>query len=119
MRADAGGVRAGAGGVLAAIAEPGGKVVEVVCASGGPEVRLGCRGAAGPYLRAPLRGLLTASAGRPWHIEPAEPGTVHLRRPDTGEAPDASAAPDARGAPAASAAPDAGGTVVVTARAGG
>ncbi|MGW3345650.1 hypothetical protein ACWDA3_20260 [Nonomuraea rubra] len=107
MQAGAGGVRADAGGVLAAIAEPGGKVVEVVCAPGGPEVRLGCRGAAGPYLRAPLRGLLTASAGRPWHIEPAEPGTVHLRRPDTGEAPDASGTPDA------------GGTVVVTARAGG
>jgi hypothetical protein len=78
-------------GVLAAIAEPGGKLVEVVTGPGGPEVRLGRRDAAGPHLRAPLRGLLTASAGRPWRVEPAEPGTVRLQR----------------------------GTVVVTARAGG
>ncbi|TMR33733.1 hypothetical protein ETD85_18920 [Nonomuraea zeae] len=63
---------------------------------------LGLRGAGTPYLRVPLRGLLTASAGRPWRIEPAEPGTVHLRR--------------AAGAPAHGLA--GGGTLVVTATAG-
>ncbi|MFC5828223.1 hypothetical protein [Nonomuraea insulae] len=72
--------RIDAADVLAAISEPGGKVVEVTTGPGGPEVRLGRRGAEGPHLRAPLRGLLTASAGRPWRITPAEPGTVHLRQ---------------------------------------
>ncbi|MEV0614276.1 hypothetical protein AB0I81_13200 [Nonomuraea sp. NPDC050404] len=72
-------VTAVASDVPAVIAEPGGKVVEVVDGPGGPEVRLGRRDADGPHLRAPLRGLLTASTGRPWRIKPAEPGTVHLR----------------------------------------
>ncbi|MFF4622086.1 hypothetical protein [Nonomuraea jabiensis] len=68
--------RAPAAGVVAAISEPGGKVVEVVPGEGGPEVRLRHRDADGPHLRAPLRGLLTASTGRPWRIE--HPGAVHL-----------------------------------------
>ncbi|MEV4017900.1 hypothetical protein AB0J35_46150 [Nonomuraea angiospora] len=68
--------RTPAAGVVAAIAEPGGKVVEVVPGEGGPEVRLRHRDADGPHLRAPLRGLLTASTGRPWRIE--NPGSVHL-----------------------------------------
>ncbi|MEV4172899.1 hypothetical protein [Nonomuraea sp. NPDC049709] len=66
-------------GSAPAIAEPGGKVVEVVDGPEGPEVRLSRRDAGAPHLRAPLRGLLTASTGRPWRVAPAEPGTVHLR----------------------------------------
>ncbi|GAA2205218.1 hypothetical protein GCM10009850_007570 [Nonomuraea monospora] len=64
---------------LPRIAEPGGKLVEVVAGPDGPELHLSHRDAGGPHLRAPLRGLLTASAGRPWRVEPAEPGAVHLR----------------------------------------
>ncbi|SEF83705.1 hypothetical protein SAMN05444920_101803 [Nonomuraea solani] len=70
-----------AAALLTSIAEPGGKVVEVVTGPGGPEVRLGRHGSA--HLRAPLRGLLTASTGRPWRIEPAEPGTVLLQGGET------------------------------------
>ncbi|WP_433440539.1 hypothetical protein [Nonomuraea sp. CA-141351] len=73
------GDRTGAG-VLASLSEPGGKVVEVVAGPGGPEVLLGHRDAHAPHLRVPLRGLLTASTGRPWRIEPPEPGTVDLRQ---------------------------------------
>ncbi|MFC4006145.1 hypothetical protein ACFOY2_02855 [Nonomuraea purpurea] len=67
-----------AGGVLAAIAEPGGKVVEVVAGTDGPEVRLRLRDADGPHLRAPLHRMLTAATGRPWRIAPAAPDTIHL-----------------------------------------
>ncbi|MEV5499908.1 hypothetical protein AB0M50_31370 [Nonomuraea fuscirosea] len=61
---------------VAAIAEPGGKYVEVVAGRDGPELLLGRRDAGAPHLRVPLRGLLTASAGRPWRVEPARPGGV-------------------------------------------
>lgn len=61
---------------IAAIAEPGGKYVEVVAGRDGPEMLLGRRDAGAPHLRVPLRGLLTASAGRPWRVEPAQPGGV-------------------------------------------
>ncbi|GAA3534559.1 hypothetical protein GCM10022419_012520 [Nonomuraea rosea] len=103
-------------GPLVVIAEPGGKVVEVVAGSDGPEVRLLRRDAAGPHLRAPLRGLLTASAGRPWRIEPAEPGTVRLQQATVGAA-DAGGA-ESPGRAEGSGAAEAGGAVVVTARAG-
>ncbi|MEV4110417.1 hypothetical protein [Nonomuraea sp. NPDC049695] len=66
-------------GVLAAVAEPGGKVVEVVAGADGPEVWLRHRDAGAPHLRAPLHGMLTASTGRPWRIEPAEPGSFEVR----------------------------------------
>ncbi|WP_228011173.1 AGE family epimerase/isomerase [Nonomuraea phyllanthi] len=62
--------------VIAVLSEPGGKVVEVVAGEGGPEVRLRRGGAAAPHLRAPLRGMLTASTGRPWRVE--HPGSVEV-----------------------------------------
>ncbi|TMR97414.1 hypothetical protein, partial [Nonomuraea basaltis] len=75
--------------VVAAIGEPGGKLVEVVAGAGGPEVCLRRRDADGPHLRAPLHGMLTASTGRPWRIRPARPGSVQVRRTDApGEAAD-------------------------------
>ncbi|MEQ4719535.1 hypothetical protein [Nonomuraea sp. B19D2] len=64
----------------AAIAEPGGKVVEVVAGADGPEMRLRHRDASAPHLRAPLHGMLTASTGRPWRVEPA--GSVEVAGTD-------------------------------------
>ncbi|MGP3929075.1 hypothetical protein [Nonomuraea sp. KM88] len=66
-------------GVLMAVEEPGGKVVEVVAGSGGPELVLRRRDVDGPHLRAPLSGMLTASTGRPWRIEPAFGDSVRVR----------------------------------------
>ncbi|MEO3805052.1 hypothetical protein [Nonomuraea sp. B1E8] len=66
-------------GVLMAVEEPGGKVVEVVAGAGGPELVLRRRDEDGPHLRAPLSGMLTASTGRPWRIEPAFGGSVRVR----------------------------------------
>ncbi|MEV1169614.1 hypothetical protein [Nonomuraea sp. NPDC049784] len=99
--------------MLASIAEPGGKVVEVVTGPGGPEVLLCHRDADASHLRAPLRGLLTASIGRPWRIEPAEPGTVDLRQGTLSAPSTPDGVPDAGGA-----GDTAGRVVVVTARAG-
>lgn len=113
----------GGPGVLARVAEPGGKVVEVVAGPDGPELRLSRRDADGPHLSAPVRGLLTASAGRPWRLRPAEPEAVRRCPPPAsgnaspvpGNVPPASeSVPDAGGS-----FPDAGGSVVVTARADG
>ncbi|MBF8184608.1 hypothetical protein ITP53_02370 [Nonomuraea sp. K274] len=55
-------------------------MVEVVGGADGPEVWLRRRDADGPYLRAPLRDLLTAAAGRPWRIERAVAGSVRVRQ---------------------------------------
>ncbi|MGP3960691.1 hypothetical protein ACTWPT_32245 [Nonomuraea sp. 3N208] len=96
-------------GVVAALAEAGGKLVEVVAGPGGPEVCLRRRDADGPHLRAPLHSVLTASTGRPWRIEPARPGSVRVRQANPPGRTAVLAAPTGVATGAA------GGVVVVTA----
>lgn len=70
-------------GVVAALAEPGGKLAEVVAGADGPVLCLRRRDTDGPHLRTPLHGMITASTGRPWRIVSARPGSLQVSR--TGE----------------------------------
>ncbi|MET8865177.1 hypothetical protein ABZW11_19755 [Nonomuraea sp. NPDC004580] len=78
---------------LACLTGPGGKLVEVVSGAGGSgaagggapaQLRLTRSGARAPHLQVPLHVLFTASAGRPWRFQGADPATVRVRPPDPG-----------------------------------